>query len=165
MNLSALQQLFKKSADVKFQQYKFDDHTIHLITCEAMIDQQLLNEVIVPRVGFLCSNLTDETLEKQVESQLYVPDLKKVKDEQEAIFLVYTGFVLLFFEEGELLFSSNIAKKPNRNPEETKTEVTIKGPRDDFIEDIAVNIALIRKRLPTNSLCVEKFELGKRSKT
>ena len=60
-----------------------------------------------------------------------------------------------------LLFSSNIAKKPNRNPEETNIEVPIRGPRDNFIEDISVNIALIRKRLPTNSLCVEKFEIRK----
>ncbi|UQW96191.1 spore germination protein [Rummeliibacillus sp. G93] len=165
MNLNSLQQLFQKSADVKFQQYTFNGHTIHLITCEAMIDLQLLNEVIVPRVGFLCSNLKDESLEAHVESNLYVPDLTKVKDEQQAILQVYTGFVLLYFEEGEILFSSNIAKKPNRNPEETKAEVTIRGPRDNFIEDIAVNIAIIRKRLPTNSLCVEKFEVGERSKT
>ncbi len=44
-------------------------------------------------------------------------------------------------------------------------EVLVKGPRDNFIEDISVNIALLRKRLPTNSLCVEKMDLGARSKT
>ncbi|MGX9135817.1 spore germination protein [Rummeliibacillus sp. JY-2-4R] len=163
--MSTLQQLFKNTQDVNFQQYKFQDHTIHLINCEAMIDQQLLNEVIVPRVGFLCSNLTDEPMEKQIVSQLYVPGLKKVKDEQEAILNLFTGSVLLFFEEDALLFSSNISKKPNRNPEETRTEVTVKGPRDNFIEDLSVNIALLRKRLPTNSLSVEKFEVGERSKT
>lgn len=160
-----MQQLFQNSADVKFQQYNFEGHSIYLITCEAMTDLQLLNEVVVPRVGFLCNNLTSETIEKQVESQLYVPDLKKVQNEQEAILLVFSGFVLLYFEEGQLLFSSNVAKKPNRSPEETRTEATIKGPRDNFIEDIAVNIALIRKRLPTNSLSVERFVLGTRSKT
>lgn len=160
-----MQQLFQNSADVKFQQYNFEGHSIYLITCEAMTDLQLLNEVVVPRVGFLCNNLTSEKIEKQVESQLYVPDLKKVQNEQEAILLVFSGFVLLYFEEGQLLFSSNVAKKPNRSPEETRTEATIKGPRDNFIEDIAVNIALIRKRLPTNSLSVERFVLGKRSKT
>ena len=41
----------------------------------------------------------------------------------------------------------------------------MKGARDNFIEDVSINIALIRKRLPTDSLCVEKFELGKRTKT
>ena len=160
-----LKELFKKSQDIKFQEYTFQEQKIQFITCEAMIDQQLLNEVIVARVGFLCSHLSKEPLDKQVESHLYVPDLKKIKDQQEAMQLVFLGHVLLYFEKNQLLFASNIAKKPNRTPEETRTEVTVKGPRDNFIEDIAVNIALIRKRLPTNSLCVEKFEVGERSKT
>lgn len=160
-----MKQLFQNTADVKFQQYNFEGHSIYLVTCEAMNDLQLLNEVVVPRIGFLCNNLTSEALEEKIESQLYVPDLKKIQNEQEAVLLVFSGFVLIYFEEGELLFSSNVAQKPNRMPEETRTEVTIKGPRDDFIEDIAVNIALIRKRLPTNSLSVERFVLGTRSKT
>ena len=41
----------------------------------------------------------------------------------------------------------------------------VKGPRDDFIEDVFINIALLRKRLPTNSFSVETLEIGKRSKT
>ena len=74
--------------------------------------------------------------------------------------MVYSGFLLLYFDEDNLLYASNIAQKPNRQPEETRMEVLVKGPRDNFIEDIRVNIALIRKRLPTNSFCVEKWSLG-----
>lgn len=157
--------MFQKSEDIKFQQYHFDGHTIHMIICEAMVDYQLLNEMIVPRVGYYCSHLTDELFEQQTLSHLYIPQLKKVENKEEAILLAYTGFVLILFEEESILFSSNIQKKPNRNPEETRTEITVKGPRDNFIEDLSVNIALIRKRMPTNSLCVEKFEVGKRTKT
>lgn len=130
-----------------------------------MIDQHLLNEVIVPRVDILCGKFSEGMLVNEIEEHLHIPQLKRVEDKEEAISLLYKGFVLLYFEEGQLLFSGNIEKKPNRNPEESKLESTVKGPRDNYIEDIATNIALIRKRLPTNSLCVEKLEVGKRSKT
>ncbi|MFJ7953404.1 spore germination protein [Lysinibacillus sp. NPDC096418] len=165
IDLYTLKQLFKKSADVHFQKYTFNQHNVHFITCEAMIDRQLLNDVIVQRVRLLFDNLEGKSLEDIVISELHIPNIQKVVNKEEAITLVYTGYLLLFFENEQLLFSSNIAKKPNRNPEETRLEVLVKGPRDNFIEDIAVNIAIIRKRLPTNSLCVEKMELGKRSKT
>lgn len=165
IELSDLEKLFIKSADVQFQAYLFNKYKVVFITCDAMIDLQQLNEVIVPRVQLVMENLKDEPIEKAVKEQLHLPSLKKVEEENEVISLVFTGNVLLFFEEDGLIFSSNIAKKPNRNPEETNIGVPVKGPRDNFIEDISVNIALIRKRLPTNSLCVEKFELGKRSKT
>lgn len=162
---NTLKQLFQKSADVLFQTYTFDQHKVQFITCDAMIDHQLMNEVIVPRVQLIFTNIAEKSLEEAIVAQLYIPNLKKLDDLEEAILLVYTGHVLLYFEDEHLFFSSNIANKPNRKPEETRLEVLVKGPRDNFIEDIAVNIALVRKRLPTNSLCVEKFELGKRSKT
>src|SRR5690606_29577052 len=83
----------------------------------------------------------------------------------EIVSSVYSGRVLLYFEDYDVLYSSNIANIPNRTPEESNIEVPVKGARDNFIEDLSINIALIRKRLPTDSLCVEKFELGKRTKT
>ncbi|MDV6377310.1 spore germination protein [Sporosarcina sp. GW1-11] len=165
MDLNSVKQMFQKSADIQFQSYTFNQRQVVFITCDAMIDQQLLNQVIVQRVQLIMDNLKGETIEEAVVAQLHIPDFKKVEDINEVGTLVYTGHLLLYFEDEGFLFSSNIAKKPNRNPEETKIEVPVKGPRDNFIEDVSVNIALIRKRLPTNSLCVEKFELGKRTKT
>ncbi|WP_153732564.1 spore germination protein [Sporosarcina obsidiansis] len=165
IDLDSLHQLFQKSADVQFQSYRFGSDAVILITCDAMIDSQLLNEVIVPRVQLVFNYAQDEPIEQAIRSYLHIPNLCKPQTKEELITFVYTGHVLLFFEDIGMLFASNIAKKPNRNPEETRLEVPVKGPRDNFIEDISVNIALLRKRLPTNSLCVEKFELGARSKT
>lgn len=165
MDITSLRQLFQKSADIHFQQYMFNGRSVIFVTCEAMIDQQLLQEVIVPNVNHFVSALEEEPTEAMIESKLHIPDLKAGEDLEKIVPLVYTGHVLLFFEDFGLIFTSNIGKKPNRNPEETRLEVPVKGPRDNFIEDVSVNIALMRKRLPTNSLCVEKFELGSRSKT
>lgn len=165
IDIKTLRELFQKSADVHFQSYTFHQHRVHFITCDAMIDQQLLNEVIVQRVQNVIANLAEESLEDAVLAKLYIPSILKVEDKEDAILRVFTGHLLIYFEDEFLLFSSNIAKKPNRKPEETRMEMVIKGPRDNFIEDISVNIAIIRKRLPTNSLSVEKFELGDRSKT
>ncbi|MFJ7890478.1 spore germination protein [Lysinibacillus xylanilyticus] len=164
-NLKSLKELFKFSADVIFQTYNFFQHKVHFITCDSMIDEQFLNGVVITRVQSLLNGLSSELLETKIMNDLHIPKLQKVKKKSDAITLVYTGHVLLFFEEENILFSSNISKKPNRNPEETLMELVLKGPRDNFIEDILINIALIRKRLPTNSFSVENFEVGRRSKT
>lgn len=160
-----LRKLFEKSADVQFQTYMFGESRVLFVTCDAMIDQQLLHQVIVNRLHQFFEQKPTQSLEKEVLQRLHIPEVQQVTDINELLRLVYTGNVLLLFEDQQILFSSNIEKKPNRNPEETKLEVIVKGPRDDFIEDLSVNIALMRKRLPTNSLCVEKFELGRRTKT
>ena len=78
---------------------------------------------------------------------------------------VYAGQLILFFENTQESYSLDISAPPNRSPEESSTETSIKGPRDGFTEDVITNIALIRKRLITPSLCCEKISLGRRSNT
>lgn len=161
----SLKAQFKHCADVHFQTYSFQASNVTLITCDAMIDKYALNEIIVPRLESICSDADTPLDETMLLQSLYLPDLQKINDLNDAVSNVFGGFVLIYVEKLQLLLSSNIEKKPNRSPEETKLEVQIKGPRDNFIEDLAINIALIRKRLPTDSLAVEKLSIGERSKT
>ncbi len=165
LDLQTYKNLFKKNADVNFQLYTYGQFKVHFITCDSMVNLQLLNEVIVPRVQETCTQVEQTSLEETILEKLHIPELKILNTKEEVITKLFNGYLILYFEDGNLTFSSNISKKPNRSPEESRMEVLIKGPRDNFIEDISVNIALIRKRLPTNSLSVEKMEVGKRSKT
>lgn len=165
LNLKSLKSLFQRSADVIFQEYFFQQHKVHLIKCEAMIDERLLQTVIVQRVQSLFTEASDELLEEHIQTNLHIPHLQRITSKNDAMTRVYKGHVLLYFEHLNLLYTSYIAKKPNREPKETTLELFVRGPRDDFIEDVFINIALIRKRVPTNSLSVETYELGKRSKT
>ena len=165
LDLQTYKNLFKKNADVNFQLYTFGQFKVYFITCDSMVNLELLNEIIVPRVQETCIHVEHSMLEEIILEKLHIPELKILNSKEEVITKLFKGYLIIYFEDGKLTFSSNISKKPNRSPEESRMEVVIKGPRDNFIEDIEVNIALIRKRLPTNSLSVEKMEIGKRSKT
>lgn len=49
--------------------------------------------------------------------------------------------------------------------EEPASETAVRGPRDGFIESIAVNISLIRRRLKTPNLWIEDFTVGSLTRT
>ena len=53
----------------------------------------------------------------------------------------------------------------HRSPEEPPIERTLRGSREGFVEDIIVNIALIRKRLSDPNLVIEISTIGRRTKT
>lgn len=161
---ATLKKQFDNCADIRFQTFEFPASNAMLITCEAMTDNHLFNEVVVPRLRMACQQ-KEQFDEAVLMQKLHLPQLLKIEDLQEAVTNVFSGFVLIYIENLNILLCSNIENKPNRSPEESNLEVTIKGPRDNFIEDLGVNVALIRKRLPTNSLSVEKITLGTRSKT
>lgn len=165
VTLSNIKLLFEKSEDVVFQEFNFHHSKVHFVKCDAMVDQHLLYTVVLPNIEKLFTQSTNGTISHTMIEQLPIPETKQVYDKNELITSVYNGQVLIFFEQSQLLYLCNLSKKPNRSPEDTNLEALVKGPRDNFIEDIYTNIALIRKRFPSNSLCVEKMEIGRRTKT
>jgi len=73
---------------------------------------------------------------------------------------------LIFYLEGNTDFwVADISKVPQRGLQESNTEISIKGPKDAFTEDLYTNISLIRKRMQTGLLFSEQFVIGSLSKT
>ena len=82
-----------------------------------------------------------------------------VEAEQAAL----AGHVLL--TDGGSLRALDLASVPGRPVDVATTEKSVVGPKEAFVERIATNIALIRLRLPTRSLRMEQFVVGRRSRT
>ncbi|MDD3232332.1 MAG: spore germination protein, partial [Clostridia bacterium] len=56
-------------------------------------------------------------------------------------------------------------ESPSRMPNEPPTNAVIYGPRVGFTENIKANIAMLRKRLPTENLVLKEFVIGTYTKT
>lgn len=131
-----------------------------------MCDSQLMSEIFLPVISkewnisvaqkhpfdpsHLEYYLTLDTSEANVES---VDDI------------VYSGYVALYFPKDKKLYSYSACKSIGRPPEESATETSVKGPRDGFVEDLDINVSLIRKRLKSPGLVYSSFKLGDKSKT
>ncbi len=165
----SLRDLFYNNGDIKFETHTFGTSSslqVLLVYCEGMVNSELINQSIIKRIEDFINeqgkqNLTDKT----VKERLHIPSISIIKNTESIVKDLFAGKMLIHFIGYHFAFTIDIAKRPQRSPEETVTEVTIKGPRDNFIEDIAINIALIRKRLRTTSLHIKKFEIGRRSST
>ncbi|WP_071392852.1 spore germination protein [Bacillus tuaregi] len=149
---------FKNYSDIQFMSIE-SDLNIQVYYCKGMLDTTQLNEYFNP---ILLSISTDDHTRYQSEE---LPPVKHVHTMKEMLQHVFSGFLILFREGTPFFHVYNIAKVPQRNPEESSTEVSIKGPKDSFTEEIYTNISLIRKRMKSEQLYCEAFELGSLSKT
>lgn len=156
--------LFAKCQDVQFRDVLFHGYPILFVYCPGMINSEIFNTTIFEQLDLFFGQNPKLTPDI-VQQELHVPDLQWITNKDQAIGDVFSGKLLLVFKQEKWVVSTDIANLPQRNPEETKAEASIKGPRDDFIEDIAVNVALIRKRLRTDTLCYEQVEIGRRTRT
>ncbi len=90
---------------------------------------------------------------------------KSLKNIDEIESAVFNGELIVIDSKNGTMRSFITSNLPQRNPEESVSETTIKGARDGFTESIETNIALIRKRIRTKALKCEMFTLGQRSRT
>ncbi|MDF2652871.1 MAG: spore germination protein, partial [Paenibacillus sp.] len=59
----------------------------------------------------------------------------------------------------------DVAKFNHRPVSEPQTETTVRGPREAFNEDFAINIGLLRKRIRSTKLHIEQMTIGTRTET
>lgn len=160
----AIKTLFEQCSDVVFSTLQFGNHEVTLVYCVGLISNDMLHKTVPLRLAEFFRNPLEETINNSIHL-LQLPSLQVIENIEKAEKEVFSGKLLLIFNKSDIVYSVDISDRPQRNPEETSIEVSIKGPRDNFIEDIVVNQALIRKRLRTTSLICEPFEVGKRTKT
>lgn len=163
-----LRSLFQKSADVLVVSHKFNDDInseVILTYAVGLSDSPQIGKVILPALENIYEHHGFAEIEKSnISYSLPLIPAGQPSGEQIAEF-VFQGDLLVLFPVNHALFRLDISNRPQRTPAESSTEISVKGPRDGFVEDISVNIALIRKRIRSNSLCYETMNLGRRTKT
>lgn len=162
-----LHKRFQASADVEFAEAKYvrngTEASFTMIFCDGMVDRKQINGIVLPRIHQALQENGDppgQTLQQHLQIlPVDASDSGKLEE------YVFSGELLLVFPEEPFPLRVNISKQPQRTPEESSTEISIKGPRDAFTEDLAMNTALVRKRLKTAALHNERFTVGEHSRT
>lgn len=169
VNEQQLRDWFSQSGDVHIEEFLCGASAsirVLLLYCEGMVDSPQMDQVVLPHLHRMLQ--TAETVDADLLQQASTLQLKALHGPHmtsQVPLSIYSGMLVLFFEAAGLLYTLDISDPPNRNPEESSTETSIKGPRDAFTESLATNVALVRKRMKTRSMCCEKFNVGQRSHT
>ncbi|ALS25879.1 germination protein GerA [Paenibacillus sp. 32O-W] len=163
-----LRDLFAGSADVVIQTCRFGEQEILevvIVYAEGLCNSQEIGKTVFPELKKLhrLQGSFDDPLVK-LSCSLPLKPFSGASSDQLAE-AVFQGDLLLLFVKENVLCSIDISDRPMRQPKESNTEISVKGPKDGFVEDITVNIALIRKRLRNPSLHIEITTIGRRTKT
>lgn len=86
-------------------------------------------------------------------------DIEKIKTD---ILSGVTGLIIDTYDKAILI---DCRTYPGRNVEEPNKDKVLRGPRDGFVETIVMNAALIRRRIRSEYLSMEMYNVGSLSKT
>lgn len=131
------------------------------IYADGLADKQLLGELVVKPLKEAQKDASAE----DIKSMLASPEVKDGKKSSEAIKEISDGNVALFIDGESGFFIIGLKNPPGRTVAEPPTQVTVKGPREGFTEDIKTNLGLVRKRLKSEHLKIKTVRCGERSDT
>src|SRR5699024_5859672 len=134
---------------------------IIVVYCEGLINSDLLIDSLLPDIqrSYKLNGVKGLNTLSYSETANFVKQDPSV--DQKILEKVFEGYTVILINR--IVYFFNTADPPKRSPEESASEVSVKGPRDAFVEDITSNIALVRKRLKTGSMVTKSFTVGKRS--
>ncbi len=88
-----------------------------------------------------------------------------VSNKKETVKQITKGQVVLFVESSNQVLSINMKEKLHRELQEPNMESVIRGPKVGFIENIDINMGLIRQQIRTPQLKMEQMLVGEVSQT
>ena len=172
-DLQKLKLLFDKSFDIVYREFEIGSlRKGILIFIDGFVDVTLINsDVLKPLINYEKkvaqpkNVLVSEMLNFLQNQVITASQIKSCTNIPDVVDHILAGDTILLIDGAKQAIFMDLKKFDKRDIEESIGEPTIRGPRDGFTEDIQTNISLIRRRLKTHKLKMEKMKVGRLSQT
>ncbi len=142
------------------------EYRIAVMFMDGMVNTEVLNQSVIralltngetPKQGDLTEYIKDEVL--------FANEVSSTLDISEMLSAVFYGDTLLIAEGSRRGLLINTKGWRTRGVSEPSDERVLQGPREGFDEALMLNVALIRRKLPTPDLRVELMRAGRKTDT
>ena len=165
-NIQLVKENFLNCEDVIMREFTLKGHPqrIFMVYIDNIVDGEAVG-------NFIMTNLmTRRTVERPLldvimEEALAIGEVGKVTTIEALSDGVLLGDTLLLMDGQAFALQASTKNYPTRGVGHAETEVVVQGPKDAFVESLATNLVLIRRRIRAKELKVKRKQMGSRSKT
>ena len=149
------------SDDVCFHYFEANSLPAVAVFLESLTDKILISkQVLEPFKTMPITSSFEDAL-----STINSPELEKVLSVNDTAKKVCEGDCIIFIDTFSKAINVKCKKPTTRAVSEPPTSSVLKGPREGFVENMQINMSLIRQRLKSTDLCLKKYTIGKYSNT
>ncbi len=152
----SIKKIIAPSFDVVVRYVCVQQHEMVLIFISSLSDSQLITSL----VEGLTVSATSE-----IQLIFYPGAVTPVKNEHEAITNILSGQCVVLLDTSKDYFCIETRRYPSRNTAEPMVERSIRGAHDGFVENIILNVGLIRRRVRDPQLHIVLNKEGIKTRT
>jgi spore germination protein KA len=171
-NINIFKKIFGESLDIVYRIFSFGNNgefSAGLIYIEGLNENFIINETIMKAFMYDSKIANIKNVKVNIDfiekNMLSVAHSKRTSFQQEIIDACLSGETIFILDGSDEAIVIHSEGWENRGVEEAKTEAVVRGPREGFSENIATNMALIRRRIKSPNLVFESVRIGKKTRT
>ena len=154
---------FDKNFDIVFREFKMGSQECAMFALDGEMNGEVLTHIFKSLMEVDSKKtLTADEIDKRMIPYIEVTAVDKVEDAASGMFV---GAAILFVDGVEKAFSIDAKSFPQEKSMQPEKDKTIRGSRDGFSAIPIFNAALIRRRIHSKSLSMEKFTVGRESQS
>ena len=166
-NMDAIHEALRDCGDIVEREFLVGGNgKLVMLYADNFVDLEALRESILETVMLDYQN--DEKtgiLERLQQEAIAVSEVRKITTVEEICDGVFFGDTILLMEGNDFALQATTKQFPNRGIGKAETEVVVQGPKDAFMEVMAFNIVLTRRRIRDPKLKLKRKKAGKRTRT
>ncbi|WP_082234794.1 spore germination protein [Halobacillus massiliensis] len=151
-NIDYILNSFKRTQDLKVRVLNKGEAALLFI--ETLAEQEKIQEIIFSPIE-----------NGHVDSIKSIPNSKITTNIEEAMDSLLMGHAIYIENGSDEISQFNVTSAFNRTAREPENEKVVRGAHDGFIENIMININLVRKRIEHKDLVVKFYKVGKKTNT
>ncbi|MCZ8517714.1 spore germination protein [Paenibacillus filicis] len=166
---------FKHVDDLVVRRFKIGtEHQIDafVVFLRGLVDKEMLQEHVIMT---LMTDFRGTRLESGIpckhplavikENILSVASLTEVNTLMESTNAILSGNSVLFIDGSDAALAVALQGAETRGVSEPETEVTVRGPREGFVESLQVNVSMVRRKIKNANVKLELMTIGRQTKT
>jgi spore germination protein len=138
-----------------------------VIFIQGMVDRQLFEEMMLSGLIHMDNTLSASNAGEQLRRLAQAPysSLVQTTSLGQAMTYLLEGQIILMLDGVRNIHVFMLRKIDKRTISEPQNEAVIRGPREAFVEDLEMNLTMIRRRIKHPALKTERITLGRLSNT
>ena len=160
-NLQALKKIIDSDDIVYFDFILQNDVSAVAVYNETLADKELLGKLAITPM----MQIKDIDSVKVLLESLTMPQAEKLTDLNNLVSKITNGDAIIFIDGFNEALSVACRNPTIRAITEPPTSSVLKGPREGFVESFHTNVSLMRQRVKSPDLKLEKLSVGKYTST
>lgn len=166
--LKTIEKKYGKSSDIVSRKIKINHKKILYIYLESVSSDDKISDFLMRDLNSYVKNKKKsffQNLFDSLENTILNSHLKTIEKYEDVYYHLASGYTVIFVDGEKKAITIETKSQLDRGVAESSSESVIRGPKDSFTENNAMNLGLIRKRIKDPNLWFDETIVGTRTKT